>query len=856
MDKPTSLRMSRSVAVLMAAAAIAPLTTSVYGQGIAERELARRLALVSDADAALEAGRTAYAEKDFENAVAQYRLALQLLPYAPSTENRRTEYLAHLGDASVALSQDYRKIGKYTEARALLQEVTAPDADPNNKLALQELEYLDDPIRTNPALTFEHTQNVDEVRRLLYTGEGYFNLGDFDRAELVFQEVLRVDRYNTAARRWLERVANLKSDYYEAAYDQTRAKLLSQVDAAWELTVPANDQELVEGPNGQTTSQQNQASILNKLRNIRIDSVVLEDVTVEEAIDYLRQRSFELDTTTTDPTRRGINFVIQKPSAGAAAPADGGFDLTGGGDVGGTRIAELKLRNVPLEFALKSLVDQANLKYKIDEFAVTILPKTSAEGEDIISRTFVVRPDFLSILGSNGGGGDAAPADPFADPAPSNSLGARASVQQLLADSGVGFPDGASASILGSNLVVNNTSTNLDLIEQIVESIERAGPKQIMIATKFVEVSQENTDELGFDWLLSPFNTGNELFLGGGNNVVNAINQFVPSAPLPEGITPPVAPVPFAGSDLNADNLRGITGGNRSGDFALDSNSIDAVLNNPNRTSQTANQSPGILALTGLFSNSQLQVVMRGLQQKKGTDIMTAPSVLARSGQTAKIEIIREFIYPTEYEPPELPNEVGSGFSIGGGVTGGGSFPVTPATPTAFETRNTGVTLEIEPTLGANDYTIDLRFVPEIVEFEGFVNYGSPITAGTTMTGAPNILTDNRIEQPVFSSRRVTTGLTIYDGHTVAVGGLMREDVQNVEDQVPILGDIPIIGRLFQSKSENRIKSNLIIFVTASIIDPTGRPIRGSELDLPDRSIDVEPVGVLPALPTLPSFGK
>ena len=162
----------------------------------------------------------------------------------------------------------------------------------------------------------------------------------------------------------------------------------------------------------------------------------------------------------------------------------------------------------------------------------------------------------------------------------------------------------------------------------------------------------------------------------------------------------------------------------------------------------------------------------------------------------------------------------------------GGSFPVTPATPTAFETRNTGVTLEIEPTIGENDFVIDLRFVPEIVEFEGFINYGSPIqSTGTDALGNPvtTVLTENRIEMPVFSTRRVNTALTIYDGYTVAVGGLMREDVQNVEDKVPILGDIPIIGRLFQTKSENRIKSNLIVFVTAQIIDATGRPLRGAD---------------------------
>jgi general secretion pathway protein D len=225
-------------------------------------------------------------------------------------------------------------------------------------------------------------------------------------------------------------------------------------------------------------------------------------------------------------------------------------------------------------------------------------------------------------------------------------------------------------------------------------------------------------------------------------------------------------------------------------------------------------------------------MIMRGLAQKKGADVMTAPSIVSRSGERATIEIIREFIYPTEYEPPELPQQVGVGGGLGGngdgGNQGGNIFPVTPATPTAFETRNTGVTLEVEPILGEDGYTIDLTFKPEIVEFEGFINYGSPIQSpGTDALGNPITITitENRIEMPVFSTRRVNTSLTIYDGHTVAVGGLMRENVQNVEDKVPILGDLPLIGRLFQTKAENHIKSNLIIFVTARIIDATGQPV-------------------------------
>jgi len=248
---------------------------------------------------------------------------------------------------------------------------------------------------------------------------------------------------------------------------------------------------------------------------------------------------------------------------------------------------------------------------------------------------------------------------------------------------------------------------------------------------------------------------------------------------------------------------------------------------------------------------------MRGLSQKKGADIMTAPSVVALPGQSATIEIIREFIYPTEYEPPELPNQVGGnigGGIVGGGVGGGGGggFPVTPATPSAFDTKNTGVTLEVEAQIDANDSIIELRFTPTIVEFEGFVNYGSPITApATDALGNPVqiVITENRIEMPVFSVRSVKTGLTIYDGYTVAVGGLMREDVQSTEDKVPILGDLPLVGRFFQSNAENHIKSNLIIFVTAEIIDATGRRVNSGE-DAASSAIP-EIAGDTGVLPTL-----
>jgi len=177
------------------------------------------------------------------------------------------------------------------------------------------------------------------------------------------------------------------------------------------------------------------------------------------------------------------------------------------------------------------------------------------------------------------------------------------------------------------------------------------------------------------------------------------------------------------------------------------------------------------------------------------------------------VEIVREFRYPEEYEPPQIPQ-----------ITGFGTQPVTPSTPTTFTMKPVGVRLEVEPTVGADNNTIDLRLLPEVSEFEGFINYGSPIINQGV------VVTDNVINYPVFSQRKVETSVSIYDGQTVALGGLIREDVQKVTDKTPILGDIPLAGALFRSQADKHIKRNLVIFVTAKLMDPAGQPLASAQI--------------------------
>jgi general secretion pathway protein D len=812
-----------ATAALSCSAAFAGPLPSEKTSAVAQREIARRMQRVADARSAIDDGDKRMAAKDCEGALHQYLSALELLPMAPVAMQMRGEANARYGEAAVCLAAERADNGRYEDARNLLNDALA--REPECEKAKLLLKRLDDPERYEVALTPGHVENIHEVRKALEKGYSFYNLGDFDKANKSFQDALRVDPYNTAARHGMEKVEQQRADYFDTARDHTRVKMLNAVNQAWEDPVPISLQNNVGAVYGQTTNAG--AYYTDKMSRIIFPTVQFAGASIEEAVEFLRIKSKDYDNIERDPTKRGVNLII-KPGT---APA--------------TATISLDLKDVPMSEALRYITELGGMKYKVEPYAVVVVP-LSEVGNEMYTRTFKVPPDFLTSAATEGAGtGMAAPPDPFAPAggAPASSLKTKANARDILMQNGIPFPEGSSAAFISatSQLIVRNTQPSLDLVEQYVDELTRKIPQQVYITAKFVEVSQKNTDELGFDWTLGAFNIGNERVFGSGGTTGNSANGSVSGADFP-----------FT-TDGTVVGSNPVTSGNRSGSTAISSDSIDGLLNAQNLASSLA---PGIFTVAGVYTDPQFQVVIRALSQKKGVDLMSAPSVTTRSGQRATVEVIREFIYPTEFDPPQIPQTVGA-TTTGGNGTGGSeasTFPVTPTTPTAFEMRPVGVRMEVDPVIGPDGYTIDLNLAPEVTEFEGFINYGSPIqTAATDALGNPTtlVLTENRIEQPVFSTRKVTTAVTVWDGQTVALGGLIREDVQQVDDKVPILGDIPLLGRLFQSKAEDHYKRNLMVFVTANLIDPSGERIRKPSPG-PASTEPVSPMGSAALLPSLP----
>lgn len=775
----------------------------VPAESLFQREQEKRLQDQATAQQALLAGDRFYEAQSYGEALKEYEKAISGLgENALSVKALRSAATERYATAAVEHAKKLVRQGKQSKAKAVLETALRKEIAPNHLGAQTYLNQIDDPIRTNPAVTSQHVKEVDQVRRLLYLAQGAHDLGQFDQADAHYEQVLRLDPYNKAARRGLERSNQENANYFKTAYDHSRAKFLEELDASWEDKRKSNiidDQLLNAVPLGEVGSQ-SAITARNRINKIVIPEINLEQVSLREAVDFLQQLSVQNDLSPPGTPQSGINFVIDI--------GDGSGEKTK--QIEGIRF-DLKLTNVPLRQAVTYMCEVTQTQAKYDEFAVIIQPVGSVT-DTLYVRSFRVPPDFLSREAINR---QVKERDPFANEVEERALLVeKLSPKDFFERRGVSFPDGsyafASFDPQGSVLTVKNTRLNLDLVSQIVEAIISEDPVAITVETKFIEVNENIVEELGYDWLISGFSVGGDLTLGGGT--VGNQNPDVTS--------------PFSTSGFSP-----VTNGNRSGDEASGAVTATDAIDLLNVFNRSSNKAPGVLSANALIREGGLQAILRGLSQAKGTDALAGSNVVLRPGQVATVEAVRELIYPEEYEPPTISTG-GSGedeedrITIGDGITEASAIVGAPATPTSFTMQKVGVLLEVEANVDRQTNIISLRLAPVRRDLEGFLNWGTPFLLADDQ-GVPRPFggISNRILQPLFRTVKTNTSVDIYSGTTIALGGILTESVQNVEDKTPILGDLPGVGRFFQRKSQEPNRTAFIVFVTARVTDAGGNPL-------------------------------
>lgn len=788
--------------------------------GIAAAEAQKRQRQTEAAQTLFTAGAKAYADQSYAEAMDYFKAAFETAPNVPAVASQRRIFFSRYESAAYRYALLLADEAKWAECEKTLADVVAlaeaagipaSEVDPALRKMLRDLRERDE--RYHFSTSPRHLRNVDLVETKLVIAKGYRELGDYDRAERTYHEVLNIDPHSTAARTGLEEVERWRMNYYDAAYDHTRAKQLAEIAAGWETPVPPPLSPGDAALNLDGVTAGGSVAIGRKLNEIVIPSLEFTDARLADVVDYLGQKAQELDASEADPAKRGVNLVID---VAGLAPGDNPAE----------RGLTVKLANVPLGVAIKYVAQQVGMSYRVDNVAVRIVSPSAAGDGALTNRTWIVPPGFLSAgAAPAAAGGAVAAVDPFAEPAAGAGAGGgtalvrRVTAQQFLVDRGVQFGPGASATFVTATntLLVRNTEEQLEVVENIVQSARDAGAKMVQIHVKMVSVEEADLRQLGVDWLLGPSNIGSSpraFFAGGtdGNAVVPTNGSDFPF------VIPGGGPV----------GTRPVTGGLRQSDFTT-GQGIDDVINRDSPVA-SGGKIPGVFSVAGVFTDPQFQMVLRALAQAKSSDMLSDSHVVVLPGQIGKIEQVREFIYPTEYDPPEVPNSFGV-FQIGNTIYVNPAtppeFPATPATPTAFETRKLGQLIEVEPTVAADNKTVSLNVLFDLSDFSGFINYGTPITnvGLPDSTGRPSMVTPNEILMPVFDAIKETTNVVVWDGQTVAIGGFHGQSIADVEDKIPYLGDLPVLGRAFRSSGTESVRRALTIFVTVRLIDPGGNPI-------------------------------
>ena len=370
-------------------------------------------------------------------------------------------------------------------------------------------------------------------------------------------------------------------------------------------------------------------------------------------------------------------------------------------------------------------------------------------------------------------------------------------------------------------LFVRATLTDLDLIEEAIIALNEA-PPQLTIEAKFAEFGQEDRRALGFDWVIGNTSVGGGRFglQAGSAPSMNGANP-------PDTIFPATGGVPTVFPDASNDQL--LTRGLRN--YGADGGTF-----------------PALATFTGILTEPQFRTVIRAMEQRGGVDVLAAPTITTLSGRQATMKANDVQFIVTSSSANQQAGGFGGGGFAGGGVgtfPGGTGGPVGTTIQPQTSPLPVGPTLDIIPYVSADGFTIQMTLLPSLIEFVGYDDPGAfaIITqggAGSTV-GAPLVA---QLPLPRIRVRQVMTSCIVWDGQTVFLGGLIAEKVQKTKDKVPVLGDIPFVGRFFKSESFDTEKKNLAIFVTPKIIDPAGNRVH-DETDLP-YDPDTVPPGEIP----------
>ena len=404
-------------------------------------------------------------------------------------------------------------------------------------------------------------------------------------------------------------------------------------------------------------------------------------------------------------------------------------------------------------------------------------------------------------------------------------------------------------------LIITERPSRMGRIRSIIEQLDKA-TAQVMIESQFVEVTDRDIRNIGVNWAgldrlqlgagqlsqtfsrergqtfdNSSTNTadsssnssnnnnrqGQSVSANGttNNNSVRNASTYVtgladPASSVPSSFNPVTGAVTGLPTSIptvttnagfnpgsvttapSATALNTFTGAAENGSTSSTSNTVTDTLSSAlgNTASSAVNQLMGLTNTGGtsrltsaVFSASDFNVIVSALKTQNNTKVVSNPTIVTLNNTEAVLNIGSEFPIPSYTYNSER-----------------GTFEVS-----GFQYKPIGIILKVTPQVNAQG-TIRLNLEPEVSQENGQTTFGG--AGGATI--------------PIIATRKVKTQISLQDGYTAGIGGLVTSNKTHGGTKVPVLGSIPGLGRLFSSKSVNDQSTNLLIFITAKTVNPDG----------------------------------
>ena len=764
---------------------------------IATLERVRKQALEKHGKASLENARKEMKEGNYAEAQRLYEEAVKFITKRPGNETIIDEAEEGIAESIYRQAVVLWKKEVMEEALQMARKAREKNHPKASQLIADIQAQIDNPPKPPRPKAVkrwkesEYKDNEEDVRIRIGKAREYYVTGEYDLARQELEVILRDNPYNQDAIVLLKRVADREYDFSSSEFETTRSSMISDVRDKWTakniyaINVPTQlktGATVVTGKAITDSSGKTPEEVTaDRMRDIEIPSINFRAANINDVVDFLQQASRDYDDPQLPPEKRGINMILKlatptaAPDAGLGEP-DPFSTAAAPSSTGGVPPVTFKATSMNLYEVLQAITDISGLKFRIRGNLVMIMP-IDMPTEDMVSKTYTVLPNIkdraMGVARDLSSNNKFNSANSFDTAEISSDGESDVDWKQLFSDMGVKWPTGSKISFLSgiNKMRVYNTPENIVEFEKALQELN-VTPRQIEIEARFVEVGQRDLDSLGIEWGISdPWEVAKNR---------KDPQQYISVDKMGSG-----------------ESLRNLT---------TASSSFNGM----------ANVDDGILKIASHLTNPEISVLLRALSQKSNTDLLSAPKVVTQAGQQAIIKVVTEYIFPREYELQEYD-------SSGDSDNVQNVYPAVQ--PTDFDMREVGVILDVTPSVSEDGQLISLMLNPQIISEPEWVDYGFEYPKGTLNADGEMDTYHITMKQPLFKVRSIQSNVDIYNGATVVMGGMITEDRIEVEDKIPFLGDIPLIGRLFRSNYEQSEKRNLLIFVTARLVDPAGRTV-------------------------------